>query len=199
MNGDLKETFMMKQPEVFEVPGKENFVCKLNQTIYGLKQSAKAWNEKLNTVLKQLGFIQGEAGPCLHIKETQEGKIYLISYVDDLIIASKDEGQIIQTGNNLGKSFQLNNLGKLRHYLGIEIDQDEDGFYRINQAHYIEKMLRSVGLQDAKLSMIPLDAGYIKAREDEEPMEDNSYWKFIGKLLYISVNTRPRYLSVFQS
>ena len=97
MNGDLKETVIMKQPEEFEVPGKENFVCKLNKTIYGLKQSAKAWNEKLNTVLKQLGFIQGEADPCLHIKETHRGKIYLISYVDDLIIASKDEGQIIET------------------------------------------------------------------------------------------------------
>ena len=53
-------------------------------------------------------------------------------------------------------------------------------------------MLRSVGLQDAKPSKIPLDAGYIKARGDEEPMEDNnSYRKLIGKLLYISVNTRP--------
>ena len=97
----------MKQPEGFNNPGKEHFVCKLNKTIYGLKQLAKTWDEKLNTVLKELGFIQGEADPCLHIKETREGEIDLISYVDDLIITSKDEDQIIQTGNNLGKSFQL--------------------------------------------------------------------------------------------
>ena len=53
-------------------------------------------------------------------------------------------------------------------------------------------MLSSSGLQEAKLSKIPLDPGYVKAREDEKPMEDNnSYRKLIGKLLYIAVNTRP--------
>ena len=109
-----------------------------------------------------------------------------------MIIASKDKTQIIQTGKNLGESFQLTNLGKLNHYLGIQIDQDKDGIFSINQEQYIEEMLRSTGLKEAKPSKIPLDPGYVKAREDEEPMEDNnSYRKLIGKLLYIAINTRP--------
>ena len=60
----------MKQPEGFKVKGKEDLVCKLNKLICGLKQAAKAWNEKLNAVLRKLGFTQGEADPCLHVKDT---------------------------------------------------------------------------------------------------------------------------------
>ena len=132
LNGDLKETVLMKQPEGFKVQGKEHLVCKLNKSIYGLKQAAKSWNDKLNSTLLSLGFTQAKADTCLFFKNTQKGKIYLISYVDDLLIASKDEDLIFQTGQNLGKHFQLTSLGKIKNYLRIQIEQDEDDFFSLN-------------------------------------------------------------------
>ena len=192
LNGDLKETILMKQPEGFEVLGKEHMVCQFNKSLYGLKQAAKAWNEKLHKTLLKHGFVQGQADPCLYTKFTEQRKIFLISYVDDLIMASKSEEEILQTGEDLGRCFSLINLGRLHHYLGIQIDQSEEGIFSISQPQYIDEVLKSVGLSDAKISKIPVDTGYVKSRKDEEPMEDNnSYRKLIGKLLYIAVNTRP--------
>lgn len=66
-------------------------ICKLNKSLYGLKQADKAWNEKLHKTLEENGCIQGKADPYLYMKTTEKGKIYLISYVDDWIIASKQE------------------------------------------------------------------------------------------------------------
>ena len=61
LNGDLEETVLMKQPEGFEVLGKEHMECQLNKSLYGLKQAAKAWNEKLHKTLLKHGFVQGQA------------------------------------------------------------------------------------------------------------------------------------------
>lgn len=59
----------MKQPEGFEVDGKEKHAYKLNKSIYGLKQSAKVWNDKLNDVSKKLNFTQGIEDHLLMIVE----------------------------------------------------------------------------------------------------------------------------------
>jgi hypothetical protein len=62
LNGDLKEEIYMKG---YEIPGRERQVCKLKKSIYGLKQSPRCWNEKLSRHLKQLGYTQCVADPCL--------------------------------------------------------------------------------------------------------------------------------------
>ena len=178
--GNLKETVLMKQPEGIKIQEKGHFVCKLNKCIYGLKQAAKSWNDKLNSYLQSLGFTQAKADPCLFFKNTEKGKIYLISYVDDLLIASKDEDLILQTGQNLRKHFQLTSLGKNKNYLGIQIEQGEDDFFTLNQSHYIEKVLKSIGLQEAKPSKIPLDTRYMETEKMKNP------WRIIlpiGNLL----------------
>ena len=86
----------------------------------------------------------------MHINTTRKNNIYLINCVDLLIIASKYETQIIQIGKNLEGSLQLTNLGQLNYYLGIQINQVKDGIFSMNLEQYIEKILRSTGLQEAK-------------------------------------------------
>ena len=65
LNGNLDEDVYMKQPEGFLVKEKEDLVCKLNKSIYGLKQSARVWNQKFDNTLVQNGFEKSEADPCL--------------------------------------------------------------------------------------------------------------------------------------
>lgn len=193
LNGVLKETIFMRQPEGYLEPDKEEMVCKLNKSIYGLKQAAKAWNDELNIVLKGHQFNQSQADPCLYIK-TEEGKvIYIVVYVDDFLIASSDKRLVKQTAEFFKNHFALMDLGELKHYLGIQVNKDDDGFYRINQTHYICKLLVRFGLQDAKTSNYPLDPQYNKSRiKEQEAMKDGEkYQQLIGALLYISVNTRP--------
>ena len=64
LNGELEDEVYMKQPEGFEVEGKEDLVYKLNKSLYGLKQSSRCWNSVLDEHLKSTGFVQ--ADPCIY-------------------------------------------------------------------------------------------------------------------------------------
>lgn len=123
----------------------------------------------------------------------KEAKRCIVVYVDDLLIVGRKEEMFQSIADELNKHFQLSDLGDLKHYLGIQIERKGNVFY-LNQENYIDKILKDVGMQDAKTSEFPLDPGYCKARTDNEQavMPDSKrYQKLIGALLYIAVNTRP--------
>ena len=65
LNGDLQETVYMRQPEGFEVQGKEDWVCLLNKALYGLKQACRVWNLKADKFLRKLGFTPLDADRCV--------------------------------------------------------------------------------------------------------------------------------------
>ncbi len=68
LNGSLEEKVFMRQPEGFEVKGKEHLVCKLKKSIYGLKQSPRCWNVALDSQLRVMGFVQSKNDPCIYFK-----------------------------------------------------------------------------------------------------------------------------------
>lgn len=192
LNGELQETIYMKQPEGYEEPGKRQMSCKLIKSIYGLKQAAKVWNEKLHATLNSRGFEQSIGDPCLYIKKCGESTIYVTIYVDDILIACEDQKLIQEVASKLQNEFSLSNLGKLTHYLGIKVERDDDGIYKINQETYIEKIINRHNLMDAKPSNIPLDPGYMKTVWTGEELEHNDgYQSLMGALLYVAVNSRP--------
>ena len=193
LNGELKETIYMKQPQGYEVTRKgQVMVCKLKKGLYGLKQAANIWNKKLDSILKSKNFMQGSADPCLYIKRDGENVIYVNIHVDDFLIASKELSAIDSTAAFLQENLKLIDLGFLQNYLGVEVKKNEDGFYCIKQTKYIEEILERFGLQDAKISHIPVDIGYVKATEAQPLMGNQElYQQLIGALLYLAVNTRP--------
>lgn len=75
LNGQLKEEIYMYQPKGFVVPGKEHLVCKLQRSLYGLKQAARVWNETIHALLLELGFMQSSADPCLYTKKLTGGRM----------------------------------------------------------------------------------------------------------------------------
>ena len=81
LNGELSEEIFLKQPEGFVEKGYEDHVCKLKRSIYGLKQSARCWNEELDKKLKDMGFTQYKSDPCIHIKNSKEGYCIIAVYV----------------------------------------------------------------------------------------------------------------------
>ena len=86
LNGELNELVYMKQPQGFVESGKENFVCKLNRSIYGLKQSPRCWNSALDKYLREIGFLQTKSDPCIYIS-TGEELFIIVVYVDDILLA----------------------------------------------------------------------------------------------------------------
>ncbi|CAM8913335.1 unnamed protein product [Rhodiola kirilowii] len=87
LHGDLDEEIYMKQPEGFEVKGKEKLVCKLKKSLYGLKHAPRQWYKKFDSFMKKAEFSRCEADHCCYIKRYKNSYIISLLYVDDILIA----------------------------------------------------------------------------------------------------------------
>ncbi|KAG5672409.1 hypothetical protein PVAND_002540 [Polypedilum vanderplanki] len=147
LNGELKEEIYLKQPPGYEI---NNQVLRLKKSLYGLKQAARVWNQTIHQVLIQDGFIQSQADMCFYIKNLDNKSCYLIIHVDDILIAGSDLEIISQTQATLSKHFQVKDLGTVKFFLGIAINQDEEGNFFINQENYIKKIVSEDSLKESK-------------------------------------------------
>ena len=90
LHGDLEEEIYMKQPEGFAAKGKKELVHKLN-SLYGLKQSPRMWYQKFDTFIRGLGFTRSKADHCVYFKLIGDHVIYLVLYVDDMLLVGNDK------------------------------------------------------------------------------------------------------------
>ena len=183
----------MKQPEGFEVKGKEYIVCKLNRSLYGLKQSSRCWNEALNSQLKKMHFKQLENDPCIYTL-TSGGEIFIAAvYVDDIILASKSSTHIQEFIKSISESFDIKGMGKLRYFLGVKIAYPGSGKIWIGQPAYTAEVLKRFQMENSKPTATPIDNGakLTKATEDSKLFNQELYQSAIGSLLYLSTRTRP--------
>ncbi|KAK8652311.1 hypothetical protein V6N13_061332 [Hibiscus sabdariffa] len=90
LNGKLEEDVYMTQPEGFVTPENAGKVCKLQRSIYGLKQASRSWNLRFNDAIKEFGFIRNEDEPCVYKKFSGSIVSFLILYVDDILIIEND-------------------------------------------------------------------------------------------------------------
>jgi len=95
LHRDLEEEIYMKQPEGFVVKGKKELVCKLKKSLYGLKKSPRMWYKKFDTFIRGLGFTRSKADHCVYFKLIGDRVIYLVLYVDDMLLGGNDK-EIIQ-------------------------------------------------------------------------------------------------------
>jgi hypothetical protein len=86
LNGDLKEEVYVCQPPGFVVLGQEHKVLRLRKALYGLRQAPRAWNEKLDTILKRIGFHQSEHEHAMYCRGDSSSVLLVGVYVDNLII-----------------------------------------------------------------------------------------------------------------
>lgn len=181
----------MRQAPGFVPAGKEKLVCRLKKSVYGLKQSARCWNKRIHEVLIQAGFQQGKADPCLYTKAVGEQRIFVLIYVDDILVACEDEKLLVEVQHHLEKHFEITALGDLRSFLGMKI-ATEKGEYSISLKGYIEQLAEKFDLLNSKPVKMPMDPGYAKDAGISQPLADiNDYRSLVGALLYVSVNSRP--------
>lgn len=90
LNGTLEEEIFMEQLEGYEAKGKEDMVCLLKKSLYGLKQSPRQWNKRFDGFMKDQGFRQSPYDQCVYVSgEDVKSMIYLLIYVDDMLLVSK--------------------------------------------------------------------------------------------------------------
>ena len=146
LNGDLKENVFMSQLEGFAVKGNEHKVCKLVKSLYGLKQAPRAWYEKLTEHLLKLNFKHYDLHDAiLFIKKVGKIVVFLVVYVDDLLMIGKNESYIASIKKELGEFFEMTDLGYVHYYLGIEVTQHPKSIF-LSQKKYIRDLLNRFGM-----------------------------------------------------
>ena len=94
LHGYLKEDVFMQQPPGYVDSLHPSYVCKLHKSLYGLKQAPRAWFERFTFHLLHLGFTTSLADNSLFIFQSSSTIIYLLLYVDDIIVAGNSASQV---------------------------------------------------------------------------------------------------------
>jgi hypothetical protein len=199
LNGDLEEDIYMQQPEGFIQAGEENKVCKLQRSIYGLKQSGRSWYRKIDNFFDNLGLQRTHADNCVYRLCKNEVVVIVAVYVDDLLILTNDLATLGGFKKELSNRFEMKDLGEVHFCLGIQVTRDrQKRTIRISQAKYIENVLKRFNMFDCKPIGTPLDANAKLSKnmsptsvEEEEEMKNVPYQSAIGSLMYAMLGTRP--------
>lgn len=101
----------MKQPPGFVGLDQPFYVCKLQNSLYGLKQALRAWFAKLSDKLLLLGFTCSVSNSSLFVLRRSFACVFVLVYVDDSIVTESDFTLISQFINFLSSSFLVKNLG----------------------------------------------------------------------------------------
>ena len=102
-------------------------VCKLKKSLYGLKQSPRAWFGRFSTTVKEFGYKQSNSDHTLFIKH-KEGKVTaIIVYVDDMVMTGDDPCEMKALQEYLATKFEMKDLGQLKYFLGIEVARSKHG------------------------------------------------------------------------
>ncbi|XP_074363905.1 uncharacterized protein LOC141704579, partial [Apium graveolens] len=132
LNGEINEEVFVKQPEGYVKRGREHLVYKLLKALYGLRQAPRAWYSKLNKCLEGLGFVRCAYEQTVYTRHVGKEVLIVGVYVDDLLVTGSNTVQIKEFKEQMAKSFDMSDMGKLTYYLGIEVskeilNKDEEG------------------------------------------------------------------------
>jgi hypothetical protein len=190
LHGHLEEEVFMEQPKGFEDSTHPEYVCKLHKSLYGLKQAPRAWFLRLSQALLELGFSGSSVDTSLFYFHRLSICIFVLVYVDDIIVTSNSPAAIDGLITNLQREFAMKDLGPLSFFLGIQASRDKHGLH-LHQGKYITELLHRVKMAGAKPASTPCITGSKMSRNDGESLPDPSeYRHMVGALQYCTL-TRP--------
>lgn len=190
LNGDLEEDVWIQQPPGYVTnPG---LACHLRKSLYGLKQAPRAWHLKLREELESLGFHPSAADPALFIKPGAD-PIYLLTYVDDILIITRRTETVNETKSKICATFEARDMGAASTFLGMDIIRDRSArTISLVQRRLTNDLLDKYGMAECRPLSVPLSTA-IKLTKEGEPLDTNAnnYSQLIGSLMYLSISTRP--------
>lgn len=172
----------------------------MKKSLYGLKQSPRQWYMRFDEHMISCGFKRSSYDNCVYFKEYNKGNfVYLLLYVDDMLVACKDKKQIDATKVLLKGEFDMKELGVARKILGMEITRDRNNKrIWLSQKSYVDKVLKTYHMQNRKAVVTPLAQHFKlssqdcpKCEDDVKYMENIPYASVVGSLMYMMVCTRP--------
>ncbi|KAJ9674602.1 hypothetical protein PVL29_023878 [Vitis rotundifolia] len=180
LHGDLAEEVYMEQPPGFVAQGESGLVCRL-----------RLWFSRFSSVVQEFGMFRSTADHSVFYHHNSSGQcIYLVVYVDNIVITGNDQNSIQNLKQHIFTHFQTKDLGKLKYFLGIEIAQSSSGVV-LSQRKYALDILEETGMLDCKPVDTPMDPNVKLIPGQGEPLGDpGRYRRLVGKLNYLTI-TRP--------
>ena len=198
LNGNLNEEVYMDQPMGFIEKGKEHMVCKLKRSIYGLKQASRQWYLKFNDTIVSFGFEENIIDRCIYLKVCGSKFIFLILYVDDILLATNDLHLLHETKRFLSNNFEIKDMGEVTYVIGIEIFRNRSlGMLGLYQKSYINKVLERFRMQNCSASPVPIQKGdkfsLMQCPHNDlerKQMQAIPYASVVGSMMYAQICTR---------
>ncbi|GKC66424.1 retrotransposon protein, putative, ty1-copia subclass [Tanacetum coccineum] len=188
--------FKPPQEEVIPIRRK---VCKLQRSIYGLKQASRSWNKRFDEEIKRFGFDQNLDEPCVYQKASGSNVTFLILYVDDIIIMGNHIPSLQSVKDYLGKCFAMKDLGEAAFILGIKIYRDRSKrLIGLCQNAYMDKILKRYKMDNSKRGHIPmqerLDLNKLQGRSTLIENPGEPHWTAVKNILKYLRNTKDMFL-----
>ncbi|XP_019096323.1 PREDICTED: uncharacterized protein LOC109130767 [Camelina sativa] len=190
LHGDLTETVYMKQPAGFIDKDHPDHVCLLHKSLYGLKQALRAWFDKFSNFLLEFGFFCSIPDPSLFICAKNNDVIFLLLYVDDMVITGNPSALLNSLLEELNKQFWMKDLGQLHYFLGIQAHFHPGSLF-LSQQKYAEDLLITAAMANCSPVATPLPQQLSKAPNHHKLFDNPKYFRSLaGKLQYLTL-TRP--------
>ncbi|RVW54772.1 Retrovirus-related Pol polyprotein from transposon RE1 [Vitis vinifera] len=186
LNGILHETVYMEQPPGYVDPRHPLHVCKLKKALYDLKQAPRAWFQRFSSFLLKLGFFCSRAYTSLFVFTMKDDLIYLLLYVDDIILTGNNPTLINRFISQLHSEFAVKDLGPLSYFLGLEVSYIPDGFF-LSQVKYATDILARAQLLDSKPVPTPMIVSQRLSSEGTPFADPTLYRSLVGALQYLTI------------
>ena len=193
LNGPVVEELYVREPKGYE-RGHPGQVLRLRKAVYGLRQAARQWFLELVKLMDQMGMRQCTADPCLFMADVDGERIYVLVYVDDILLIARTRAHLDTTKGQIMAAFKSRDIGEPTYFLGLHIDRAEGHTgLLVSQRQYVARLAERHGLADAKTLQVPMAPGTVLQKAGEALPQDGvaRYQALIGGLLYIATCTRP--------
>ena len=162
-------------------------------------QASRSWNLHFDEVVKAFGFIKNDEEACVYKKESGSSIVFLILYVDDILLIGNDVNFLDTIKESLKKSFSMKDLGEAAYILGIKIYRDRSKrLIALSQSTYIDKVLKRFRMENAKKGLLPMSHDTVLSKnqcpqttDERADMTMIPYASAIGSIMYAMICTRP--------
>lgn len=142
LHGDLDEEIYMEQPEGFVDPHRPEEVCRLQKSLYGLKQASRSWNTKFDGFITKFGFTRSSVDPCVYFCKEGDGVLVLALWVDDGLLCGTHKEKLYQVAAYLSDRIDIT-VQDVNHFVGIKITRDRlNRTIHLSQEEYVNKILK---------------------------------------------------------
>uniref|UniRef100_A0ACD5T832 Uncharacterized protein n=1 Tax=Avena sativa TaxID=4498 RepID=A0ACD5T832_AVESA len=190
LHGELAETVYCKQPSGFVDSSLPQHVCRLNKSLYGLKQVPRTWFLRFTNFLHTIGFTTSKCDTSLFILHHASDVAYLLLYVDDIILTANTSSLLHKIIAALSHEFSMTDLGDIHHFLGINVTRTPRGLFLSQQQYALEVLDRANMLNCHPIST-PVDTKSKMSANDGKICTDPTLYRSLaGALQYLTL-TRP--------